>query len=167
MLTTLLFILLFLIIWYYLKNWINYYKSGDPKENDQNYWMFSYDFKDHKDHKMYWKKDIQNPMSRWRATIKRGFDFPPNATSNSFDAESHGGIVKNEGEFWTGHPIVELVPHWARKHHDGGNDHFCDNASLVRVTLQGIPSGLHVRKDDMVPLSLVFEAFFQSDEMRK
>ena len=59
MLTTLLFILLFLIIWYYLKNWINYYKSGDPKENDQNYWMFSYDFKDHKDHKMYWKKDIQ------------------------------------------------------------------------------------------------------------
>ena len=37
MLITLLFTLLFLIIWYYLRNWINYFKSGDPKENDQNY----------------------------------------------------------------------------------------------------------------------------------
>ena len=33
MFTTLLFFIIFLIIWYYLKNWINYFKSGDPKEN--------------------------------------------------------------------------------------------------------------------------------------
>ena len=59
MITTLLFTILFLIIWYYLRDLINYYKTGDPKENDQNYWMFSYDFKDNKDHKNYWNKDIQ------------------------------------------------------------------------------------------------------------
>ena len=46
MITTLLFTILFLIIWYYLRDLINYYKTGDPKENNQNYWMFSYDFKD-------------------------------------------------------------------------------------------------------------------------
>ena len=50
--------ILFIIIWYYLRDLINYYKTGDPKENDQNYWMFSYDFKDNKDHKNYWNKDI-------------------------------------------------------------------------------------------------------------
>ena len=59
MITTLLFTVLFIIIWYYLRDLINYYKTGDPKENDQNYWMFSYDFKDNKDHKNYWNKDIQ------------------------------------------------------------------------------------------------------------
>ena len=59
MFTTLLFIILFLLIWFYLRDWINYFKSGDPKENDQNYWMFSYDFKDHKDYKKYWSKDVQ------------------------------------------------------------------------------------------------------------
>tara|TARA_S200000501_G_C20497865_1_gene601212 strand:+ start:274 stop:573 length:300 start_codon:yes stop_codon:yes gene_type:complete len=59
MITTLLFTILFIIIWYYLRDLINYYKTGDPKENDQNYWMFSYDFKDNKDHKNYWDKDIQ------------------------------------------------------------------------------------------------------------
>ena len=59
MITTLLFTILFIIIWYYLRDLINYYKTGDPKENDQNYWMFSYDFKDNKDHKNYWNKDIQ------------------------------------------------------------------------------------------------------------
>ena len=45
MITTLLFTTLFLIIWYYLRDLINYYKTGDPNENNQNYWMFSYDFK--------------------------------------------------------------------------------------------------------------------------
>ena len=59
MFTTLLFIILFLLIWFYLRDWINYLKTGDPKENDQNYWMFSYDFKDHKDYKKYWSKDVQ------------------------------------------------------------------------------------------------------------
>ena len=59
MFTTLLFLILFLFIWFYLRDWINFYKTGDPKENDQNYWMFSYDFKDHKDYKKYWSKDVQ------------------------------------------------------------------------------------------------------------
>ena len=59
MITTLLFTILFIIIWYYLRDLINYYKTGDPKENDQNYWMFSYDLKDKKDHKNYWNKYIQ------------------------------------------------------------------------------------------------------------
>ena len=45
MITTLLFTTLFIIIWYYLRDLINYYKTGDPNENNQNYWMFSYDFK--------------------------------------------------------------------------------------------------------------------------
>ena len=45
MLTILLFTLLFLFLWYYLRDWINYLKTGDPRENNQNYWMFSYDFK--------------------------------------------------------------------------------------------------------------------------
>tara|TARA_B100000401_G_C52623057_1_gene632327 strand:+ start:237 stop:536 length:300 start_codon:yes stop_codon:yes gene_type:complete len=59
MFTTLLFIILFMFIWFYLRDWINYFRTGDPKENDQNYWMFSYDFKDHKDYKKYWSKDVQ------------------------------------------------------------------------------------------------------------
>ena len=59
MITTLLFTILFLIIWYYLRDLINYYKTGDPKENNQNYWMFSYDFKDNRNQEMYWDKNIQ------------------------------------------------------------------------------------------------------------
>ena len=30
-------LLLFLIVWYYLRDQINHFKTGDPKENDQNY----------------------------------------------------------------------------------------------------------------------------------
>jgi len=60
MFTILLFTLLFLFLWYYLKDWINYLKTGDGNETDQNYWMFSYDFKDNKDHKMYWNKNVQS-----------------------------------------------------------------------------------------------------------
>ena len=60
MITTLLFTVLFIIIWYYLRDLINHYKTGDPNENNQNYWMFSYDFKDEKDFKKYWDKDIQS-----------------------------------------------------------------------------------------------------------
>ena len=59
MLTALLSILLFLIVWYYLRDQINHFKTGDPKENDQNYWMFSYDFEDDENHKKYWNKEIQ------------------------------------------------------------------------------------------------------------
>ena len=68
MITTILFTILFLIIWYYLRDSINYLKSGDPKENDKNYWMFSYDFKDEKEHKMYWDSKTQkmNEIKRMR-----------------------------------------------------------------------------------------------------
>ena len=59
MLTILLFTLLFLFLWYYLRDWINYLKTGDPRENNQNYWMFSYDFKDNKNQEMYWEENIQ------------------------------------------------------------------------------------------------------------
>ena len=59
MFTILLFTLLFLFLWYYLKDWINYLKPGDPRENNQNYWMFSYDFKDNKNQEMYWEENIQ------------------------------------------------------------------------------------------------------------
>ncbi len=59
MITILLFILLFLCIWHYLKEWINYLKTGDSRENDNNYWMFSYDFKDNKNQEMYWDKNVQ------------------------------------------------------------------------------------------------------------
>ena len=70
MFTTLLFFIIFLIIWYYLKNWINYFKSGDPKENEENYWMFSYDFKDNENYKNYWDKDIQLLNQRKRIRNK-------------------------------------------------------------------------------------------------
>ena len=70
MITTLLFTTLFIIIWYYLRDLINYYKTGDPNENNQNYWMFSYDFKDDKDFKKYWDKDIQSLNQRKRIINK-------------------------------------------------------------------------------------------------
>ena len=42
--TTLILIILFLF-WKYLKEYIIYFKTGDPRETDRSYWMFSYDFK--------------------------------------------------------------------------------------------------------------------------
>ena len=42
-----------------MRDSINYFKSGDPNENDNNYWMFSYDFRDAKDHNKYWKKETK------------------------------------------------------------------------------------------------------------
>lgn len=155
--------------------------------------------------KTYWKKDILNPMSCWRVSFKRGFVFPPSATSTSFDSEScfsHEGKVKEGTEFWTGPPIVELIPAGNRledgnlntgRGNEGEKEEDCSgvdpeeleqsdkerkddslsNANFVRVTLQGIPSvfwkeqesdsGVHLRKDDMVPLSLVFEACFEPE----
>ncbi len=70
MLTTLLFTILFLIIWYYLRDCINYFKSGDPKENENNYWMFSYDFKDEQNHKKYWDKNVQKMNEKKRIRNK-------------------------------------------------------------------------------------------------
>ena len=59
MLTILLFTILFLLLWYYLRDWINHLKTGDPRENNKNNWMFSYDFKDDKDQEMYLDKNVQ------------------------------------------------------------------------------------------------------------
>ena len=65
MITTLLFTTLFLIIWYYLRDLINYYKTGDPNENNQNYWMFSYDFKSQ--NKKEWVPEDKKLLQRKRA----------------------------------------------------------------------------------------------------
>ena len=70
MLTIFLFTFLFLLLWYYLKDWINYLKTGDPRETNQNYWMFSYDFKDDDNFKKYWDKDIQSLNQRKRIRNK-------------------------------------------------------------------------------------------------
>jgi len=90
--------------------------------------------------------------------------YPPSVTSTySFDSYDQRGGGKESGEYWTGPPIVELI---------SSNGHVIeknDNPSFVRVTLQGIPSvfwkeedcDADVRKDDMVPVSLVFEACFE------
>jgi hypothetical protein len=145
----------------------------------------------------YWKRDILNPMSCWRATFRRGFVYPPSATSTSFDSflNAHDGKVKEGREFWTGPPIVELIPAYnfnvlgseksrqeeaslgIERHGQMGNS--C-STNFVRVTLQGIPSMFwqeqecdsgslfRVRKDEfnMIPLSLVFEACFRSETGR-
>lgn len=127
----------------------------------------------------YWKRDILNPMSCWRATFRRGFVYPPSATSTSFDSflNAHDGKVKEGREFWTGPPIVELFPAYNFNVGQMGNS--C-STNFVRVTLQGIPSVFwqeqecdsgslfRVRKDEfnMIPLSLVFEACFSSETGR-
>ena len=45
MITTVLLIIIFLIIWKYLTDLIKTVRTGDPNENVSNYWKFSYDFK--------------------------------------------------------------------------------------------------------------------------
>lgn len=120
--------------------------------------------------------------------------YPPSATSTSFDSflNAHDGKVKEGREFWTGPPIVELIPaynfdglgshktgeeqsSWSMVGREGQSGHACTN--FVRVTLQGIPSVFwqeqecdsgslfRVRNDEfnMIPLSLVFEACFSSE----
>ena len=57
MLTILLFTLLFLIIWYYSRS-REYYKTGDPKENNQIIGCFHMILKIIKIIK-YWDKDVQ------------------------------------------------------------------------------------------------------------
>jgi len=106
----------------------------------------------------YWKRDILNPMSCWRATFRRGFVYPPSATSTSFDSflNAHDGKVKEGREFWTGPPIVELIPacrfdglgtHKTGEGksslsvaRNGQSGNTFTNTNFVRVTLQGIPS---------------------------
>ena len=38
-------IIMFLVLWWYLVEYIKYFNTGDPNETDINYWKFSYDFK--------------------------------------------------------------------------------------------------------------------------
>ena len=38
-------IIIFLVFWWYLVEYIKYFNTGDPNETDTNYWKFSYDFK--------------------------------------------------------------------------------------------------------------------------
>ena len=45
MFTTSLILIILFFLWKYLKEYIIYFKTGDPKENTSTYWMFSYDFK--------------------------------------------------------------------------------------------------------------------------
>ena len=41
-------IIIFLVFWWYLVEYIKYFNTGDPNETDTNYWKFSYDFKPNK-----------------------------------------------------------------------------------------------------------------------
>ena len=45
MIGTLLLIIIFLALWWYLVEYFKYFNTGDPNETDMNYWKFSYDFK--------------------------------------------------------------------------------------------------------------------------
>tara|TARA_B100001029_G_scaffold163546_1_gene153735 strand:+ start:429 stop:722 length:294 start_codon:yes stop_codon:yes gene_type:complete len=45
MLTISLLLTVLIIVWSYLSNYIKNIRTGDPKENSENYWMLSYDFK--------------------------------------------------------------------------------------------------------------------------
>lgn len=108
----------------------------------------------------YWKKDVPTPMQHWRATIKRGFIYPPSVTGPFRQYDVTLG--------WTGPPIVELFPGKC------GDDLMASVPSFVRITLQGIPTvfwgknkeddgeeGDVTNRDDMVPVSLAFEACFE------
>ena len=45
---TLSLIIILLVFWWYLVEYIKYFNTGDPNETDKNYWKFSYDFKPNK-----------------------------------------------------------------------------------------------------------------------
>ena len=45
MLTASLLLIILIIFWSYLSNYIKNIRTGDSKENNENYWMLSYDFK--------------------------------------------------------------------------------------------------------------------------
>tara|TARA_Y200000002_G_C22522883_1_gene596353 strand:+ start:506 stop:799 length:294 start_codon:yes stop_codon:yes gene_type:complete len=48
MLTASLLLIILIIFWSYLSNYIKNIRTGDSKENNENYWMLSYDFKSDK-----------------------------------------------------------------------------------------------------------------------
>ena len=48
MLGTISLIIIFLVFWWYLVEYIKYFNTGDPNETDTSYWKFSYDFKPNK-----------------------------------------------------------------------------------------------------------------------
>ena len=48
MIGTISLIIIFLVFWWYLVEYIKYFNTGDPNETDKNYWKFSYDFKSNK-----------------------------------------------------------------------------------------------------------------------
>jgi len=94
--------------------------------------------------------------------MKRGFVYPPSVTGAFSQYDVTSG--------WTGPPIVELMP---------GNLSGKVNSlpSFVRVTVQGIPTvfwdenddedceeGKVTSRNDMVPVSLVFEACFEQPQ---
>ena len=45
MIGSLILIFIFMVIGWYLIEYIKYFKTGDPNENENSYWKFSYDFK--------------------------------------------------------------------------------------------------------------------------
>ena len=45
MIGSLILIFIFMVISWYLIEYIKYFKTGDPNENENSYWKFSYDFK--------------------------------------------------------------------------------------------------------------------------
>ncbi len=95
-----------------------------------------------------------------------------NASTFAFDGNGPG-TKERAGEYWTGPPIVELISSTGgsggadcQTEGDGDNDDDDDHDQprFVRVTLQGIPSVFWKEeewRDDMVPVSLVFEACFE------
>ena len=48
MIVTISLIIIFLVFWWYLVEYIKYFNTGDSNETDANYWKFSYDFKPNK-----------------------------------------------------------------------------------------------------------------------
>uniref|UniRef100_A0A7S3Q2W7 Uncharacterized protein n=1 Tax=Chaetoceros debilis TaxID=122233 RepID=A0A7S3Q2W7_9STRA len=109
----------------------------------------------------YWKKSIPTPMQHWKATLTRDFVYPPLAPGASGHIDGMWG--------WTGPPIVELIPGHA------STDDETAVPSTVRITVQGIPTvfwhrsseefcdknNSSITQDDMVAVSLVFEACFE------
>ena len=48
MIGTIILIIIFSVCWWYLVEYIKYFKTDNPNETNNNYWKFSYDFKSSK-----------------------------------------------------------------------------------------------------------------------